>query len=166
MNKIGLGGGCHWCTEAVFQAVAGVTQVEQGYIKSTAPANSWSEAVVVHFAEEIDLELLIDIHLQTHNSTSDHSRRKEYRSAIYYFNQNQKQVVEILMTALSLRPLSVTTQQQEEKYITQVLEFVEFKPSRESIQHYYKTRPDAPFCKRYIDPKLKKVQDLIAAKNN
>ncbi|MEP2968245.1 peptide-methionine (S)-S-oxide reductase, partial [Nonlabens ulvanivorans] len=66
--KIGLGGGCHWCTEAVFQAVTGVVKVEQGYISSETPYDSMSEAVIVHFSTLVDLEQLIDVHLETHAS--------------------------------------------------------------------------------------------------
>jgi peptide-methionine (S)-S-oxide reductase len=54
-HKLGLGGGCHWCTEAVFQAVEGVLKVEQGYISSLEPYDQKSEAVIIHFS---DLKLL------------------------------------------------------------------------------------------------------------
>ena len=49
LDKIGLGGGCHWCTEAVFQSLKGVHLVEQGYIASEGIAASFSEAVIVHY---------------------------------------------------------------------------------------------------------------------
>ncbi|OUS17998.1 peptide methionine sulfoxide reductase [Nonlabens dokdonensis] len=151
--KIGLGGGCHWCTEAVFQAVTGVSLVEQGYISSQAPYNTMSEAVLVHFSNDVDLENLIDIHLQTHASTQQHSRRKDYRSAIYYFDPEMKSSVEAVMISLSRK--------RNKNFITQILPFHAFKPSRASIQNYYKTRPEAPFCTRYIEPKLKKVKEIL-----
>ena len=49
MKKIGFGGGCHWCTEAIFQALNGVESVEQGWISSLNPYDTFSEAVIVHF---------------------------------------------------------------------------------------------------------------------
>jgi peptide-methionine (S)-S-oxide reductase len=49
MAKVGFGGGCHWCTEGVFQALRGVTQVDQGFLQSMAPANTWAEGVIVTF---------------------------------------------------------------------------------------------------------------------
>jgi peptide-methionine (S)-S-oxide reductase len=151
-HKLGLGGGCHWCTEAVFQAVEGVLKVEQGYISSLEPYDQKSEAVIIHFSDLILLEKIIDIHLQTHASTKQHSRRSEYRSAIYYFDLEMKDRVEAVMISLSRK--------RNQKYITQIIPFVSFKKSWEPIQNYYKTRPNAPFCKRYIEPKLEVVKKL------
>jgi peptide-methionine (S)-S-oxide reductase len=152
MYELGLGGGCHWCTEAVFQAVDGVDKVEQGYIFSVAPFADRSEAIVIHFSEQMNFEKLIDIHLQTHASTKEHSRRKEYRSAIYYFNEEMKSKIEEVMISLSRK--------RNETYITQIIPFVSFEHSWENVQNYYNTRPDAPFCKRYIEPKLEVVKRL------
>ncbi len=153
IHKIGLGGGCHWCTEAVFQAVTGVVKVEQGYISSKTPYDSMSEAVIVHFSKLVDLEQLIDIHLETHASTQQHSRREDYRSAIYYFDKETQKEINSILSTLS--------QKRSKNYITAILPFVEFKPSRESIRNYYKTIPDAPFCKQYIEPKLKLVSEIL-----
>ncbi len=90
-TKIALGGGCHWCTEAVFQSLIGVRSVEQGFVASTEENSSFSEAVIVHFnPEDITLQTLIEVHLHTHKSTSAHSMRQKYRSAIYYFSDEQK----------------------------------------------------------------------------
>jgi peptide-methionine (S)-S-oxide reductase len=62
-TSIGLGGGCHWCTEAVFQSLRRVTAVSQGFIASTAPHSSFSEAVIVEFdSMAISLAVLIEVH--------------------------------------------------------------------------------------------------------
>lgn len=160
--KLGLGGGCHWCTEAVFQAVPAVDRVEQGYISSVAPYDHKSEGVLIHFTDINSLEKIIDIHLQTHASTKQHSRREEYRSAIYYFDPEMKSRVETVLNSLS-RKRNNKNRKQNENYITQTLPFVSFEASWDDIQNYYKTRPDAPFCKRYIEPKLKVVEELLKA---
>ena len=79
-KKIALGGGCHWCTEAVFQSLKGVEKVEQGFVAPLQDLNSYSEAVIVHYnADLISLKDLIEVHLDTHKSTSNHSFRKKYR---------------------------------------------------------------------------------------
>lgn len=153
VQKIGLGGGCHWCTEAVFQSVEGVVKVEQGYIASRAPADTLSEAVIVHYLpKKVNLERLLEIHLHTHNSTSNHSFRNKYRSAIYFFSAEDEKSAKETLKKLQ--------KDFKEKLVTQVLPFRKFEASRESIQNYYKKNPEAPFCKRYIEPKLKRLKEI------
>ncbi|WP_299396587.1 peptide-methionine (S)-S-oxide reductase [uncultured Gelidibacter sp.] len=148
LDKIGFGGGCHWCTEAVFQALKGVEKVEQGYIASTGENSNLSEAVIVHFNRKcINLITLIEIHLLTHNSTSNHSMRKKYRSAVYTFNEEQHHVVAAMLQDFQY--------QFNNQVITQTLPFHDFEPSREEITNYYIKNPEAPFCETYINPKLK-----------
>lgn len=147
IQKIGLGGGCHWCTEAVFQSLKGVRTVEQGYIKSTDQNTNFSEAVVVTYSPEIiSLKDLIAIHLYTHHSTSNHSFRKKYRSAIYLFEDDLKDIINVYLTELQ--------QEFENTIITQVLKFNGFSPSRKELLNYYQKNPEKPFCKKYITPKL------------
>jgi len=152
LNKIALGGGCHWCTEAVFQALKGVTKVEQGFVASTNENNSFSEAVIVHFnTEVISLQTLIEVHLHTHKSTSAHSMRNKYRSAVYSYSDVQKKESELILK--TFQP------QFENQLITKVYPFSEFKASREAIQNYYQKNPEKPFCERFINPKLKLLLD-------
>ena len=93
ISKIGFGGGCHWCTEAIFQSLIGVENVQQGWIASNGDNSSFSEAVIVEYnATIIPIEVLIEIHLHTHKSTSSHSMRKKYRSAIYVFNKENAEI--------------------------------------------------------------------------
>lgn len=100
-QKIGLGGGCHWCTEAVFQSLKGLVKVEQGYIRSNEENDYFSEAILVHFDSKIILlKDLIEIHLHTHKSTSNHSFREKYRSTIYYFEENEKQIIHTILSTL------------------------------------------------------------------
>ena len=158
-EEIGLGGGCHWCTEAVFQSLKGVSEVRQGYISSTGATNTFSEAVIVEYDPEvISIDKLVEIHLHTHHSTSNHSFREKYRSAIYFFYPEDEEKLQNILKSLQ--------QEFEEKIITQILAFREFKPSRESIQDYYLKNPEKPFCQRYIDPKMeilrKRFSNLLA----
>ena len=147
-SKIGFGGGCHWCTEAFFQALLGVEKVQQGWIASHEEQETLSEAVIVSFdASLISLETLIEVHLTTHNSTSNHSMREKYRSAVYTFKKEQLNQSKII--------IQLFQNKLENKIITKVYPFVKFKPSRQEIQNYHKKNPSSPFCQRYIDPKLK-----------
>ena len=147
LEKIGFGGGCHWCTEAVFQALIGVKQVDQGYLSTRSNPDNFYEGVIVYFnPDKIQLETLIQIHLKTHQSTSNHSMRSKYLSAIYSFNDIQHCKADEILGQLK---------DQNIEFITKVFSFGDFKASREEIRNYYQTDPERPFCKRYIDPKLK-----------
>ncbi|WP_428643202.1 peptide-methionine (S)-S-oxide reductase [Roseibium sp.] len=145
--KIGLGGGCHWCTEAVFQAIAGISKVEQGFIRADPPEDAWSEAVVVTFDPvALPLEALIEIHLRTHSSTSHHKMRGKYRSAVYVYDAGTG-----VKVGRTLRKLQHGF---EAPLVTRVLTLAAFKASDERFRNYYAKDPERPFCKTYIDPKL------------
>jgi peptide-methionine (S)-S-oxide reductase len=151
MCKIALGGGCHWCTEAVFQSLKGVEKVAQGFVSSMGIHDYFSEAVIVHFnTKEINLRTLIEIHLYTHSSTSKHSMRVKYRSAIYWFHKEQQEEAILLLKDLQ--------ESFSEEIITKVLKFQAFKPSREEITNYYYKNPNKPFCKTFIKPKMDVLQ--------
>lgn len=146
-KKIGFGGGCHWCTEAVFSSLKGVEKVEQRFIQSVTPFNTFSEAVIVTFdTYKITLQDLTEIHLHTHASSSMHSMRNKYRSAIYFFEvADEEEITNILQTL---------QQQFKDPVITKPLPFINFKQSLPQFQNYYLSNPGKPFCKLYIHPKL------------
>jgi peptide-methionine (S)-S-oxide reductase len=147
LQKIAFGGGCHWCTEAVFQSLIGVSKVEQGFVASINENSNFSEAVIVHFNETlISLATLIEIHLYTHKSASNHSMRTKYRSAVYVFSEKQKEHAQSQLDLLQF--------QFQNKLITQVFSFSKFKASRAQIQNYYYSNPKKPFCESFINPKL------------
>jgi len=122
-------------------------KVEQGFIASKAPYDSFSEAVIVHYDPSvIPLEILTEIHLRTHASTAQHSMRGKYRSAVYVQDANEINAVKDSLQKLSAefsKPL-----------VTLALELRIFKASDEQFQNYYKKGPERPFCETYIDPKL------------
>lgn len=150
IQKIGLGGGCHWCTEAIFQSLIGVKSVAQGFITSNGENNYFSEAVIVSYdSRSIEMKTLIEIHLHTHKSTSMHSMRAKYRSAIYTFTETDTpEAKEILMRLQN---------DFETSLIIKILPFVDFKPSNERFHNYYYSNKDKPFCSTYISPKLKMI---------
>jgi peptide-methionine (S)-S-oxide reductase len=149
IEKIAFGGGCHWCTEAIFQSLGGVQKVEQGWVSSSLPeARELSEAVIVHFHPTlISLDTLIEIHLFTHNSTSNHRFRKKYRSAVYAFDKDQEEeAYQILIEKQKLFTKLL---------VTKVYPFKSFKLNGEKYLNYYASNPKKPFCKMRIEPKLK-----------
>ena len=146
-ERTGLGGGCHWCTEAVFQALRSVSAVEQGFAASVPPDEAWSEAVRVTFdPERLPLDILLEVHLRTHASTSAHKLRGKYRSAVYVFDEAQRAQAEAVLATLQAgfdAPL-----------VTRVLPFAAFRASEPRSQDYYASDPHRPFCQTYIEPKL------------
>jgi peptide-methionine (S)-S-oxide reductase len=154
-SKVGLGGGCHWCTEGVFTSLIGITKVNQGWIASNGKHSSLSEAIEVYFDPAvISLSDLIEIHLHTHASTSDHSMRGKYRSAIYTFDNIQfKQALHIL---------NVLRADFDKAVITQVYAFESFKPNKVELTDYFYSDHNRPFCQTYIQPKLR----LLTARFN
>jgi peptide-methionine (S)-S-oxide reductase len=156
IQKIAFGGGCHWCTEAVFQSLKGVVKVEQGFVASIGEYTAFSEAVIVHFNPLlIPLTVLVEIHLNTHKSTSNHSMRDKYRSAIYTINTLQHEDVKQL-----LKQFQITF---NGALITQVLPFKSFKPSQAQFKDYYYSNPEKPFCKTFINPKLKLLLERFSS---
>ena len=151
-NEIGLGGGCHWCTEAVFQTLRGVQQVDQGFICSSPPDDTWSEAAIVRFDPKvIGLPSLIDIHLHTHASTSQHSMRAKYRSAIYVSSTRQ-----------AYEAIAILNDMQyafSEPLVTRVLPVAGFRSSEPTWRGYFEKNGGNQFCERYIEPKLEKLRN-------
>ena len=155
VSKIGLGGGCHWCTEGVFQSLIGVSHVDQGWISSAGINDSYSEGIIVSYnAEIIPLAILIEIHLLTHSSTSNHTMRDKYRSAIYVYSSSKKAEINEIIQHLKAKF--------SKPIITQTLYLEGFKRNEEQFLNYYKNQPEAPFCKSYIEPK---IQQLIKTHN-
>ncbi|NNU16068.1 peptide methionine sulfoxide reductase [Parvularcula sp. ZS-1/3] len=144
---LGLGGGCHWCTEAVFQSLRGVSGVEQGFIESAPPHDTASEAVWLQLDEGImPLSVLLDIHLRTHSSGSQHKMRGKYRSAVYVMDEDTGERCREVIHQLA--------EEREGPVVTEVLPLRRFILNDARFLNYQKTRPEAPFCKTYIDPKL------------
>ena len=155
MNKIGFGGGCHWCTEGVFLSLQGVEMVEQGFIASIGEETGFSEAVIVHYnPKTIPLSVLTEIHLLTHKSTSNHSMRSKYRSAVYVYSESQYEEVKFILKDLQ--------RQFTEPLITKRLFFNALKDSEDQYKNYYYSNPNKPFCKTFIAPKLKLLLNRLS----
>lgn len=125
----------------------GVEKVDQGYISVNDALEQFYEGILLYFNPEIiSLRKLIEIHLQTHHSTSNHSMRSKYLSAVYTFDNIQHKQITFLLAQLQ--------NNYKDAIITKAYSFGAFKESRSEIRNYYKTDPQRPFCKVYIEPKL------------
>lgn len=138
MTRIGFGGSCHWCTEAIFQSLRGVMEVLQGWI--AVERDDFSEAVLVSFDEkEISLAILIEIHLATHSCTAEHAMRRKYRSAVYVFDGSQE-----MMAREALRSLQADY---PDPIVTLVLPLKEFRLNQPAYLNYYYSDPQKLFAR-------------------
>ena len=136
--RIGFGGGCHWCTEAVFDALRGVQSVQQGFISALPPDDGYSEAVDLTYAPDvIPLSALVEIHLRTHASTSNHKMRGKYRSAIYVHSPVQAAEVR---AALDQAQAGF-----EDPLVTRILHHCDFRESDARFRNYYERNSEGPF---------------------
>lgn len=170
-NKITFGGGCFWCTEALFQQLKGVIKVESGYSGGNVKNPSYGEVCegttghaevveVTYNPDEISFEELVKIHLTTHDPTTPNrqgaDRGTQYRSIIFYRSEEEKN--------LALKIIKEVQNVYENTIITELKMFEEFYPAEDYHQDYYISDPDRPYCQVVIDPKLKKFKQLYKEK--
>ncbi len=167
-----VGGGCFWCTEAVFQEVKGVETVVSGYSGGNVPGRptyreicsgltGHAEVVQITFdANVISYEDILVIFMTTHDPTTLNrqgaDRGTQYRSVIYYHNNKQKEIADIVIKELS--------QYYENPIVTEVSEAVTFYEAEKEHQDFYKNNPDYGYCNFVIDPKLAKLRKLHSDK--
>ncbi len=163
-----LGGGCFWCTEAVFQQLAGVSNVESGYSGGRTLNPTYQEvctgetghAEVVQVTYEpnvISYADLLRIHLSTHNPTTLNQqgadRGTQYRSIILTHDSEQeataRQVIEEMASAF------------DDPIVTVVKPFDVFYKAEDYHQDYYVSNPAKPYCAAVISPKLQKFRQLF-----
>lgn len=167
-----VGGGCFWCTEAVFNHVKGVEEVVSGYTGGNAPGKptyreicsgltGHAEVVKVTFdANTISYKDIIEIFMTTHDPTTLNRQGADvgtqYRSVIYYYNDTQKEIANRVLEELN--PLY------NNQIITEVSPMGIFYEAEKEHQAFYKNNPDYGYCTYVIDPKLNKLRQLHAEK--
>lgn len=167
-----LGGGCFWCTEAVFLEVAGVTKVVSGYSGGTVPGKptyrevcsgltGHAEVVQISFDPQvISYEDILIIFMTTHDPTTLNrqgaDRGTQYRSVIYYHDKSQKEIAETVIK--QLQPYF------DDAIVTELSELNVFYEAEEVHQNYYNNNKDQGYCSFVITPKLSKLRQLHADK--
>lgn len=161
-----LAGGCFWCTEAVFKRLKGVQSVIPGYAASQVANPSYqqvctgktgaAEAIQVTYdPATISYEKLLEVFWHTHDPTTlnrqgnDHGT--QYRSAIYYQNEEEKRL------ALASKEALETSGAYRNPVVTEIAPFSNFYPAEEYHEDYYDSNRLAPYCMVVIDPKVKKL---------
>ena len=162
-----FGGGCFWCTEAIFEQLKGVLKVESGYSGGSVKKPSYKEvctgntghAEVIHITynpKEISFTDLLDVFFNTHNPTTLNRQGADvgtqYRSAVFYHNKEQKDAANAMINALDKSGVF------DDKIVTEVTEFDTFYPAENYHQDYYNNNKTQGYCQMVINPKLQKFQ--------
>jgi peptide-methionine (S)-S-oxide reductase len=157
-------GGCFWCTEAVFERLRGVVSVMPGYTGGTLPNPRYEQVCSgrTGHAESIKVEYdpgvlsytdLLSVFFATHDPTTLNRQGAdigtEYRSAIFYTNEEQRRAAEAYIKELD--------EQLPHKVVTEVTPLKEFYEAEDYHQQYYDDNAFAPYCQFVIEPKLRKL---------
>lgn len=168
-------GGCFWCTEAVFQRLNGVEKVESGYtgghIKNPAyreictGRTGHAEGIRIHFdPAQVSYTDLLEIFFATHDPTTLNRQGNDvgtqYRSEIFYTNEEQKAQAEEFIDLLVKENIFSSP------IVTAITEEKPFYVAEEEHQNYYNDHTNQPYCQFIIDPKIKKLKTYYSKKLN
>lgn len=173
METLVLGGGCFWCTEAVFQRIKGVTKVVSGYTGGKYPNPTYreicegtsghAEVIEISFdAQQISVEELLLIFFHTHDPTTLNRQGNDvgsqYRSVIFYAKEAQKEVAEQVMQRLKKEHVF------ESPVVTKLSPLSIVYPAEDYHQNYYNQNSYQPYCSMVIAPKLTKLVKAFSDK--
>ncbi len=170
-EQIVLGGGCFWCTEAAYQLIKGIENVEPGYAggKSTNP-NYWNihdpgsghaEVVQITFNPDvISLQDILDIFWVIHNPTTLNQQGNDtgpaYRSIILFNNDKQKNIIE--------QSLTEAQKVWDNEIVTEVSPLEKFFEAEPEHLNFYKNNPQLGYCQVIINPKLAKLREKFSSR--
>jgi peptide-methionine (S)-S-oxide reductase len=168
-----LGGGCFWCLEAVFQDLEGVKSVVSGYAGGNVAdptyeqvctgATGHAEVVQITYDPKVsDYALLLDVFFSIHDPTTLNRQGADvgtqYRSVIFYHDEDQKLVAERKIREIEDEGIW------DNPIVTQIEPLEEFFPAEEYHQNYFKKNPFAGYCRAVISPKVVKFRARYADK--
>lgn len=171
MKTVVFGGGCFWCTEAVFQMLKGVSKVEPGYAGGDLQNPSYERvsegntghAEVIRVTYDpalISYEDLLTVFFGSHDPTTPNRQGndvgEQYRSVIFYSSPDEKEVAEHLIKEVDASLTDGT------RVVTQVVPLTTFYPAEDYHKNYFKTNRSAPYCELIIEPKVEKVRKRFA----
>ena len=160
-----LAGGCFWCTEAVFERMEGVNDVVSGYIGGTVPNPSYeqvcgkktghAEAVEIYYdPSKVSYEKLLKVFFKTHDPTTLNKQGADegpqYRSSVFYHNDEQKQEAEAFIKKLD------ESGEFDRKIVTKLEKATTFYPAEEYHQDFYRRNPNYGYCQAVVRSKLRK----------
>ena len=161
-----LANGCFWCTDAIFSRVKGIKSVIPGYSggKTSNPSyeqvctgkTGHAETIQMEYDPKIiSFEKILDIFWYTHDPTTLNRQGNDvgtqYRSAIFYHDENQKNIAEKSKEELEKEGVF------KNPIVTEIIPFSNFYPAEDYHKEYYENNHNAPYCSFVIDPKIQKL---------
>ena len=168
-----LGGGCFWCTEAVFNQLKGVEEIEPGYSGGNVENPSYEQvstgktghaevAQITFDPAAISFKEILQIFFSTHDPTSLNRQGADigtqYRSVIFYHDDEQKAIAEQVIKEFSDEGAF------DAPIVTQVEPLKKFYKAEDYHREYYKRHPEQPYCRVVIAPKIAKFRQLYLNK--
>ena len=165
-----LGAGCFWCVEAIFDQVKGVESAESGYsgghivnptYKEVCAGNTGHAEVVqvVFDPEVISYAKILEIFFKTHDPTTLNRQGNDvgtqYRSAIFYHSEEQKQIAQEIKTNLGSAEIW------KNDIVTEIVPFENYYPAEDYHQEYYQANKEQPYCNFVITPKFEKFKKVF-----
>ncbi len=170
-ETITLGGGCFWCTEAVYEHVDGVTAVESGYSNGRVAQPTYEqvcsgatgcvEVIRVSFdAERISLREVLEIFFVIHDPTTLNRQGNDvgtqYRSGVYVHDPAQQAVAREVMDEVNA--------QLGGRLVTELLALADYSRAEDYHQHYYANHPEQGYCAMVAAPKIEKFRKTFASR--
>ncbi len=161
-----LANGCFWCTEAIFKRLKGIISVESGFSGGHTENPTWeqvstgttghAESVQIEYdPSQISFEKILEVFWHTHNPTTlnqqGNDRGTEYRSAIFYHNEKQKEIAETLKAELEKEHVF------KEPIVTEITPFTNFYPAGAYHKNFYESGKRPDYCYYVINPKIQKL---------
>jgi peptide-methionine (S)-S-oxide reductase len=168
-----LGGGCFWCLEAVFVELQGVEKVESGYSGGTVPDPSYEQvctgntghaevAQITFDPDVISFREILQVFFATHDPTTLNRQGADvgtqYRSVIFYHDEEQKKIAEEMIDELNSADIWPNP------IVTEVEQLENYYKAEDYHQDYYKYNSQQPYCQAVITPKLAKFRKNFAEK--
>lgn len=168
-----LGAGCFWCVEAIYQRLEGVEKVESGYSGGHVKNPSYEDvctgrtghAEVVHITfdpKKISYKELLEVFFRTHDPTTLNRQGNDvgtqYRSVIFYHNDEQKKIAEQVKKEIEQAKIW------DDPIVTEISPFTTFYKAENYHQNYYNQNSYQPYCMLVINPKLNKFRKEFSSK--
>jgi peptide-methionine (S)-S-oxide reductase len=169
-----LGGGCFWCLEAAFEELDGVVDVTSGYAGGHVDDPSYkavcsgdtghAEVVQVEYdPDRVSYEDLLEAFFTIHDPTTADRQGpdvgSQYRSAVYYHDDEQRAAVEAFVDALGAGDFE---SYENDEIVTEVAPLDTFWRAEKHHQNYYEKNPNDRYCQFHAEPKVKKVRERFA----